>query len=218
MLFIILTTFGFIYLLSLFSDLRGGLNGPVTRILRVALWFAVPLLITLLILRQYNIYTRGYWATRIFFWSVLLLIMLLFAFGNREAVKGTERLIYRIIFILPLASLALLPIPFFGVGIHLKIYITLIGDPSMVLYTDEKIRVEQQFVRFMGPNPPLDIYVKDRLFSYRDTVIDCQYGDKEDSLRVSQLNDSTYRLVHYAANNWRVPDKYEEFTFTLPQR
>jgi hypothetical protein len=67
----------------------------------------------------------------------------------------------------------------------------------------------------MGPDPPLEIYVKDGFFSHKDTVLPMGYNAENDSLKVSKLNDSTYFLIHYAPDNWQVPDRFEEFMFSI---
>jgi hypothetical protein len=145
-------------------------------------------------------------------------MMILFELGNKSIIVNFERTIYKFFFYLPLAFIPLLLIPFFGIGISLIFYVSLIGDKSMVLYSDQKIRIEQQYIRFMGPDPQLDIYVKDRFFSYQDTTVPFTFNEMTDTLSVLKLDDSTYLLGHSSPKNWEVPTGYEEFRYSIDNK
>ena len=218
MLFIILAVIAIIYLLTLFTRSGRKLNARATRIIRVFLFFLAPVLIALLVISQYNIYPRGYWVTKGIFWVVFLLMMILFGLGNKSSLSKAERIIYRFFFYLPLGFIPFLLIPFIGIGTALLFYTSFIGDKSFILYSDENIRVQQQYIMFLGPAPPLDVYVKDGLFCRRDTVLPVMYNDRKDIIRVIRLNDSTYSLIHYSPDNWAVPAGFEEFKFSLKSK
>jgi hypothetical protein len=218
MLFIILAAIAVIYLLTLFTRSGRKLNANTTKIIRVFLFVLAPVLIALLVISQYNIYPRGYWVTKVIFWVVFLLIMILFGLGNKSSLSKVERIIYKFFFYLPLCFIPFLLIPFIGIGTALLFYTSFIGDKSFVLYSDEHIRIQQQYVTFMGPGPPLDVYVKEGLFCHRDTVLPLNYNDRKDSILVTRLNDSTYSLIHYSPDNWAVPAGFREFKFSVKSK
>jgi len=212
MLIIILAILFVIYLFTLSGN---KLNTSITKIMRVFVFVLLPVLITLLTLSDFNIYPRGYWVTKGLFWAVAILMIILFGLGNKSALSKIERLVYGLFFYLPLAFILFLFIPFLGIGYGLLFYVSFIGDSSFIVYSDKNIRVQKQGVRFLGPDPPLEIYVKDGIFSHRDTVLPMKYNDKNDSLRVRRLNDSTYFLIHYSPDNWQIPSGSEEFRFSI---
>jgi hypothetical protein len=204
-----------IYLLSVFTSSERKLNIQTTKIIRASFLVLAPFLIALLILSRFNIYPRGYWITKILFWTVIFSMMILFRFGNRSTLNKFERILYKFFFYLPLGFIPLLFIPFLGGAIALLIYVSFIGDQSFIVYTDDNIRIEIQGVRFLGPDPPLEIYVKDGLFSHKDTILRMGYDSEKDSLSVRRLNESTYSLIHYSPDNWQVPAGFEEFKYSL---
>ena len=215
MLIIVVSTLLSIFLLTLCTTRGKKFKIATIRILRFFFVVFAPVLITLLIVKQFNIYPRGYWVTKVLFWVVFFLIMILFAFGSKSVMGKVERIIYRIFFYLPLWVIPFLSIPFIGGGTALLFYVSFIGDKSFIIYSDDHIRIERQGIRFMGPDPPLEIYVKNGLFSNKDTVLPIHYNGEEDSLRVTKLNDSTYLMVHFAPDNFNVPGGIEEFRFSI---
>lgn len=214
MLIIIL---GFIFVIYLLTLISGGrkLNIQTTKIIRIFLFVLSPILITLIIISQINIYPRSYWVTKVLLWIVVFLMMILFAIGNRLAINKYEKIVYRFFYYLPLGFIPFLLIPIIGVGTALLFYVSFIGDKALIVYSDESIRIQKQGIRFLGPDPPLEIYVKYGLFSHKDTVLPMGYNDKNDSLKVQRLNDSTYLLIHYSPDNWQVPSGFEEFKFSI---
>lgn len=215
MLIIILTIFLIIYLLTLGTMSGGKLNTTSTKIIRAFLFALTPVLIVLLIISRFNIYPRGYWVTKGIFWVVFFLMMILFGLGNKSVISKIERIVYGFFFYLPLGFIPILLIPFIGMGFALYIYVSFIGDKSLIVYSDQNIRVQKQGIRFLGPDPPLEIYVKEGFFSHKDTVLPVGYNIQKDSLGVRRLNDSTYILIHYSPHNWQVPSGSEEFIFSI---
>ncbi len=215
MLIIILAALLLVYLFTIWAGSGSKLNTGTTKIIRVVLFVLAPVLIILLTISQFNIYPRGYWFTKGMFWIVFFLMMILFGLGNKSVVSKIEKIVYGFFFYLPLGFIPIILIPFIGAGIVLIFYVSFIGDRSFIVYSDETIRIEKQHVRFMGPDPPLDIYVKEGLFSYKDTALDIEYNTKNDSMRVRRLNDSTYLLIHYAPDSWRVPEGFEEIKYSI---
>jgi hypothetical protein len=215
MLIIIIAILLIIYLITLLTRSRNILNASTTKIIRVFLFVLTPVLIILLIISHFNIYPRGYWVTKIIFWVVIVLTMVLFGLGDKSTQSKIERIAYGFFFYLPLGCIPFLLVPFIGIGTALLFYVSFIGDKSFILYSDENIRIQKQGIRFLGPDPPLEIYVKEGLFSHMETVLPMGYNADDDSLRVRRLNDSTYLLTHYAPDNWQVPAGFEEFKFSI---
>lgn len=179
----------------------------VTNALRLVQLTALPLFIILLILSEYNIYLRGYWAPKIIFWVWFLSAMLLFAFGIKKEFYKIEKIVYKILFFLPLMFFPLVLIPFIGGGIIVLFYASFIGDNSMILYASDNIRIEQSYVSFMGPPPTIDIYSKNNLFSYKDTTLDIQFSEKFDSIKVQELSSDSIKILYFKgrANGWAEP-------------
>ena len=215
MLIVILVFIAIIYVLTLLIRSGSKFNARTTNTIRVFLFVFAPVLTALLILGQLNIYPRGYWFTKGLFWIVVSLMMILFGLGNRSTFSKLEKVVYGFFFYLPLAFLPFLLVHVIGIGTALLFYVSFIGDSSLILYSDDHIRVQQQYIKFLSPNPPLEIFVKDGFFSHRDTVLAVMYSDKTDSLSVRQLDDTTYSLVHYAPESWEVPGGSEEFRFSI---
>lgn len=212
MLIIIIGLILSIYLLTMTGS---KLTIRATKFVRVFLFVIAPVLVVILIVSQFNVYPRGYWVTKGFFWVVIFLMMALFGLGNKSTINKFERIIYRFFFYLPLGFIPLLLIPFIGGGIAALFYVSFIGDKSFIIYSDENIRIQKQGIRLLGPDPPLEIYVKNDFFSHKDTILPMGYNDNTDSLSVLRLNESTYSLIHYSPNNWQVPTGSEEFKFSI---
>jgi hypothetical protein len=215
---IILTVIAFIYLLAAVVPAEKKFSINATKTIRIFLFVLSPALIALLVLSRFNIYPRGYWVTKGIFCTVVILMMILFGLGNKSGLGKFERIIYGFIFYLPLGFIPLLLIPFLGAGIMLLFYVSFIGDGSFILFADENIRVEKAGVRFMGPDPPMAIYVKDGLFSYKDTVLPVMYDEMKDSLRVELVNDSTYFLTHIAPDSWQVPEGFTVYKYSMKSK
>ena len=215
MLVIVISALAIIYMLTIYTGSGNKLSARATRIIRISLFILAPVLIALITISRYNIFPRGYWVTKAIFWSVIFMIMVLFGLGNRAALGKIERSIYKFFYFLPLAWIPFLLIPFFGFGVGIVFYVAFIGDESFIKYSDENIRIQKTGIRFLGPDSPLAIYVKDGLFAYKDTVFSTGYNAAKDSVHVRRLNDSTYFLIHYAPDNYQVPTGFEEYKFYI---
>lgn len=218
MLVIIISIAVAIYFITITTGSGNKLSSRATKIIRVVLFVLATALVVIMAVTHLNIYPRGYWVKKGLFWIVVFLMMVLFGFGNRSLVKGLERIIYGIFFYLPLWVIPFLLIPLIGPAIGLEFYVSFIGDKSVVVFSDENIRIEQQYIRFLGEDPPLEIYVKHGFLSSKDTVLPIMYNDKKDSIRVVKLTNSTYTLTHYSPDNWEVPDGSEQFNFSLKSK
>lgn len=214
MLIIILAALLLIYLFTIWAGSGNKLSTGITQTLRVFLFVLAPVLIILLVISQYNIYPRGYWVTKGIFWVVIFLMIILFGLGNKSVLSKIERIVYGFFFYLPLCFIPLMLIPFFGIAFALVFYVSFIGD-GFIVYADENIRIQKQGIRFLGPDHPLGIYVKEGLFSHKDMDFPIGYNDKTDSLRVRRLNDSTYFLIQYAPDSYETPEGFKEFTFSI---
>lgn len=164
MLFTIIATIILIYILTLVSKAHGKLSPKITHIIRISFFTLAPVLITILILRNYDTYPRGYWFTKILFWTVFFLMMILFGVCNKTIVTKFERVIYGLVFYLPLLYIPVLFVPFIGIGMFLLFYTDFIGDNSKIVYADSNIRLEQKYIPLLGPAPPLVVYTKRGLF------------------------------------------------------
>lgn len=213
----LITIIGFILAIYLVTLVSGGrkLNIQTTKTVRVFSLVLSTVVIALLIMGQFNIYPRGYWVAKGLFWAAVYLMMILFAFGNRLVIYKIERIVYGLFFYLPLGFIPLLLIPVIGFGTALLFYVSFIGDKSFIIYSDKNIRIEKQDVRFMGPDPPLEVYLKTGLFCHKDTILPMGYNSKKDNIKVNRVNDSTYSLIHYSPDNWKVPNGFEEFRFQI---
>lgn len=218
MLFIILTILMTIYFASIpvVRKRKFGLN--VIKTLRILILIATPILVATITAQSYNIYPRWYWFTKGIFWLVFFSCMAIFGLCKSDLLGKFERTIYRIIFYFPLVSLLLLLVPFIGIGVGLIFYVQFVGDNKFVLYSDNKIRIEQPFIRFMGPNPQPIVYVKQKLTSYQDTTLPIGYDDVKDTVEVKISNDSTYNITFKSPNNWQVPTGTQSFLYNLKDR
>ena len=194
MLIIVLTILLLLYFLSLFPGIR--MTDKTTRFF---LAFVRPLLtamILLLVLSQAGIYLANYWFPRILFWVWLYMTLALIAFGNKKLMPVPERLLYRLIFCIPLVMMLVLFIPFIGVGIWVLLYPRLIADPSMIPYADSSIHIEESHLIFMSPAPPLDVYQKRGFFAYKIQTIPTQYDSRFDKLEVYRQDNRIYKVTH----------------------
>lgn len=218
MLIIIVAGLILMYLLTIWFRNTFTFSPSVTRGLRILQLMALLVSIALFVLSYYNIYLRGYWAPRIIFWVWFFSAMVLYSFGDRKVFFKVEKLFYDILFFLPLTFFPLVMIPFVGGGIILLFYVAFIGDESMVLYSSDTIRIEQPYIRFMSPDPPIAVFRKDNLFSYKDTVIDIMYNEKLDSLRVEEISPDSIKLVYYNNTDNSDGRPAEEFSIRLEHR
>jgi hypothetical protein len=218
MLIIILAILFLIYLLTLMKGSIGRLNPQYTQFLRISLFISAPILIIVLIISRYNIYPRGYWFPRVLFWVVVFQLLILFGFGHRSKLSWIETKIYGFFFFAPLCFIPLLLIPFLGIAMALVFYVSFIGDKSFIIYSDRNIRIENEGIRLLGPDPALGVYVKEGVFCFKDTILTDGYDVQNDRLNVRKLNDSTYLITHYSPDNWQIPNGSEEFKYTLPSK
>jgi hypothetical protein len=215
MIFLILTILILIYLFSIPKVRKAKFGADVALTLRIIVFIATPILIALLVAKTYNIYTRQYWITRGLFWLVIFSCMSAFGLCNREHFGAFERAIYKMIFFLPLLFLLFLFIPFIGIGYGLIFYVKFIGDNKFILYNDNKIRIEQPYIRFMGPNPQPILYVKKKLTSFQDTTLPFGYDEAKDKIEVTKNGDSSYIIILKSPNNWQVPTGTDTFLYNL---
>lgn len=197
MLVIVISGLILIYFSALAFKNTFNFSTRVTKWLRIAQLTLLLLLIVLFTLQRYNIYLRGYYAPKIIFWGWLFVAMLLYAFGNKNHIHGFEKRIYQILFFLPLASPLIVLVPFAGAALMLRFHESFIGSNSMLVYSSNNIRIEQAYIRFMSPDPPLEIYSKHNLFSYKDTVIDIMFSEKLDSLKVQEFSPDSFKIVYF---------------------
>ena len=216
MLIIILAVLFIVYLLTLMKGSIGRFNPQLTQLLRISLFILTPVVTGIIIISTHNIFLRGYWFPRIFFWVVVIQMMVLFAFGDRDKLSWIESKVYGLIFYLPLCFIGFLLIPFIGIGFGLLFYVSFIGDNSFIIYSDQNIRIEKEGIEFMGPDPGLGVYVKEGVFCYRDTIFTNGYNEDKDRLSVRRINDSIYVFTHYSPGNEEIPGESEEFTYKLP--
>jgi hypothetical protein len=215
MLFLVLTILIIIYFISIPQVRKAKFGANVALALRIIVFVATPILLALLILETYNIYPKQYWITKGFFWLVYFSCMSAFGLCSREYFRPVERAIYKIIFFLPLIFILFLFVPFIGIGSGLLFYVKFIGDNKFILYNDNKIRIEQPYIRFMGPDPPLILYVKKKLTSFQDTTLPFGYDDINDKIEVIKNADSSYIIILKSPNNWQVPTGTDTFFYNL---
>ena len=204
-----------IYFFSIPIVRKQKLGNKVIRVLRIIIFIATPLLAAILIAQSFNIYPRGYWFTKGVFWLVIFSCVSLYGLCKKEFFWAYERMIYKIIFFLPLLFLIFLFVPIIGIGYGLIFYVKFIGDDKLILYNDKNIRIEQPYIRFMGPNPQPILYVKQKLISYQDTLLPIGYDDAKDTIVVKRLSDSTYTITFKSPNNWQVPTGSQSFQYNL---
>jgi hypothetical protein len=109
-------------------------------------------------------------------------------------------------------------IPFFGAAYGLLFYVKFIGDKEFILYNDSQIRIEQPYVRFLGPNPQPIVFVKHELTSSKDTILPFGYDDAKDKIEVIKNNDTTYKITINSPNNWQIPAETESFIYKLKSK
>lgn len=189
-----------------------GANVALT--LRIIIIVATPILLTLLILEKYNIYPRQYWIIKGLFWLLCFSCMTAFGLCSREYFRTFERAIYKIIFFLPLFFVLFLFVPFIGIAYGLVFYVKFIGDNKFILYNDNEIRIEQPFIRFLGPNPQPILFVKKELTSFKDTTLPFGYDEAKDKIEVTKNSDS-YIIILRSPNNWQVPTGTDTFHYKL---
>jgi hypothetical protein len=218
MLYFILTILTLIYLLSIpaIRKRKFGIGAILT--LRIIILIATPILLAILIAETYNIYPRQYWVTKGLFWIVFFSCMTAFGLCRTEFLKPVEKGIYKIIFFLPLLFLLFLFIPVAGAAYGLIFYVKFIGDKNFILYNDNNIRIEQPYIRFLGPNPRPIVFVKNELTSYKDTTLPFRYDDSEDNVEVSKNGDTTYTITLKSPNNWQVPTGTKSFVYYLKNK
>lgn len=215
MIFIILTALLLIYLFSIPKVWAAKFGRKVVLALRIIILVATPILIALLFAETYNIYPREYWITKGVFWVVIFSCLSVYGLCNREYLSNLERTVYKIVFFLPLAFFVFLLVPFIGVGYGLLFYVKFIGDNKFVLYSDDKIRIEQPYIRFLGPDPQPILYVKNKLTSFQDTTLPFGYHEETDKIEVTKQANSSYTILLKSPNNWRVPDGIDTFYYSL---
>jgi hypothetical protein len=141
--------------------------------------------------------------------------MLLYSFANKKDLYRIEKTIYEVLFFLPFGFIPLVLIPFVGAGIILRFHESFIGGDSMILYSSDKIRIEQSYITFMGPVPPIDIYIKNNLFSYKDTTLDIQYNEKFDSIKVQEFSPDSIKILYFEGRTDGRAEPVEEFPIRL---
>ncbi len=215
MIFFVSTILILIYLFSIPKIRKAKFGAKITLSLRVVVFIATAILLTLLIAETYNIYPRQYWITKAIFWLVIFSCMSVFGFCGKEYYGTVERTIYKIIYFLPILSLLFLLVPFIGIGLGLIFYVKFIGDKKFILYSDNKIRIEQPYVRFMGPDPQPIVYVKEKLTSFQDSTLPFSYDEENDKIEVAKHGDSSYTIILKSPNNWQVPTGVVTFFYNL---
>ena len=218
MLFIILTILATIYCASITVVRKRKFGFKVVKALRIIIFIATPILAATLAAKSYNIYPREYWFTKGIFWLVFFSCMSTYGLCKSELLGKYERTIYKIVFYLPLIFLIFLLVPFIGIGYGLIFYVKFVGDNKFVLYSDNKIRIEQPYIRFMGPNPQPIVYIKQKLISYQNTILPIGYDDEKDTMEVKINSDSTYIITFKSPNNWQVPTGTQSFQYNLKKR
>ena len=215
MIVIILSTLILIYFFSIPAVRPVKFGRPVGLTCRIILLVAVPLLMALLVAESYNIYPGQYWVTKLIFWLVVFSCMIAYGLCDRSYFASFERMVYKIIFFLPLAFLLFLFIPFLGIGYGLRFYVSFIGDSKFILYNDNEIRIEQPYIRFLGPDPQPVLYVKKNLMSFQDTTLPFNYNDEKDKIVVTRRGDSSYTIILKSPDNRQVPAGTDTFYYDL---
>jgi hypothetical protein len=215
MIVIFLLILSLIYLFSIPKIRKAKFGRPIALTLRLILFLAIPLLVALLIAETYNVYPKQYWFTKGLFWLVLFSCLTAYGLCNRKYFTTIEWVIYKVIFFLPLLFLLFLFVPFIGIGFGLIFYVKFIGDNKFILYSDDKIRIEQPYIRFMGPDPQPILYVKNQFTSFQDITLQFGYHEETDKIEVIKQRDSSYMIILKSPNNWRVPDGVDTFFYKL---
>lgn len=218
MILFVISILVFIYIFSIpvFGKLRIGPRGA--RILRLSIIGTTGILVAVLIARRYNTYPGEYWATKIIFWVPVFLSMAAFGLCRREHFGTFERKVYKLAFYSPILFLLFLLVPFIGAGSGLAFYVNFIGDSKFILYNDDDIRIEQPYIRFLGPDPQPVVYILDGLMASKDTSLPFRYRVENDTLKVIKQNDTTFLVVHISPDNWQVPDGIDSFIYKLKAR
>jgi hypothetical protein len=186
--------------------------------LRLKLFLATHLLLSLLIAETYNVYPKQYWFTKGLFWLVLFSCLTAYGLCSRQYFTTIEWMIYKVIFFLPFLFLLFLFVPFIGIGFGLIFYVKFRGDNKFILYSDNKIRIEQPYIRFMGPDPQPILYVKDQFTSFQDITLQYSYHEETDMIEVKKRIDSSYMIILKWPNNWRIPDGVDTFFYKLRRK
>lgn len=215
MLFIILSILALIYLFSIPALRKKKFGAAVARLLRIIIFTATPILIAILIAESYNIYPKQYWTTKVLFWLVVFSCMAAFGLCKKEDFGKYERVIYKTIFFLPLVLLLFLFVPFIGIGVGLLFYVKFIGDEKFILFNDDNIRIEQPYIRFIGPDPQPVLYVKKQLIAYRDTILPIHFNESKDKMEVTKHGNSVYVITFRVPDNWEVPEGMQTFRYTV---
>jgi hypothetical protein len=215
MLYLIITILTLIYIFSIPAIRKKKFGIGVIWTLRVIIFIATPLLVAILIAETFNIYPRQYWIIKGLFWAIFFSCMTALGLCRTEYLKTIEKNIYKIIFYLPLLFVIFLFIPFIGAAYGLVFYAKFIGDKTFILYNDNNIRIEQPYIRFLGPNPRPILFVKHGLTSYKDTTLPFGYDEAKDKVEISKYGDTTYTITLKSPNNWQVPTGTQSFIYYL---
>jgi hypothetical protein len=218
MLYLIITILTIIYIFSIPVIRKKKFGNRTISTLRIIVFSATALLVVILIAESYNIYPREYWFVKGLFWVIVFSCMIIVGLCKTESINSIEKRIYRIIFFLPLIFVIFLLIPFVGVAYGLFFYVKFIGDKEFILYNDNQIRIEQPFVRFLGPNPQPIIFIKNELTCYKDTTLPFGYDDAKDKIDVIKNDDTTYKITIKSPNNWQIPSGTESFIYHLKNK
>lgn len=129
-----------------------------------------------------------------------------------------ERAVYKIIFFLPIVFVVFLFVPFIGIAYGLVFYVKFIGDSKLILYSDDAIRIEQPYIRFLGPDPKPILYVKSKFTCFQDTTLPFSYHEETDKIEVTKQSKSSYTILLKSPDNWQVPDGIDTFYYHLQQK
>jgi hypothetical protein len=213
MIFLVLIVLLLIYLFSIPKVRKAKFGRSVALTTRSIIILSGTILLALLIAETYNIYPRQYWITKGIFWLFIFSCMSAYGLCNTMNFATFERVIYKTIFFLPLIFLCFLLFPFVGIAFGLLFYVKFIGDNKFILYSDNNIRIEQPYIRFMGPDPQPILYVKKGLISYQDTTLPFSYNELKDNIEVVRRDDFSYTVVLKAPDNWEVPTSTATFLY-----
>lgn len=219
MLTIVIAIMIAIYLLTLITRARYKFNVPITKFIRLLFFVSTALLVVTVVAGFLNVYPRGYWFIKVLFWIVVFLVMILFGFGNKQALIPEERFLYTLAFFTPLSFIPLVVLGREVAGIVLiLVYCFFIGDTSCILYSDKNIRIEKYPLDIFVSDRSLDIYMKSGLISYVDTITPFRYEHGVDSLSIVKLDSATYVLKCFNAATTYGPEGIEEFRYTIQSK
>ncbi len=195
------------YIVSLVRTFKFSIK--TTKVLKWICLGFLFILVAISVMSRGGVYLNSYYLPRFMFWVWLYLSVITTGLGARESLKKISWWLFRVIYLIPIFFCCLLIIPFFGAAVWLRLYAALVPDSSIVVYSDSRIRIEQEPLTLIGPPPSLDVYQKTVFFAYKLKRLNMYYIEKSDTLSVAAVGKDQYLIWH------RTGQKTESFEIQL---